>query len=65
MIVNKQHLEPGQFIPLVYHYNMLADQTHMHAFKEAIAIAVPEGSRVLELGGWYWCVILFCSTEGD
>ncbi|MBY0575114.1 MAG: methyltransferase domain-containing protein [Gallionellaceae bacterium] len=46
-----EHLELGQFIPLVYHYHMLADQARMDAFREAIAVAVPPNSRVLELGG--------------
>ncbi|MDZ4203131.1 MAG: methyltransferase domain-containing protein [Gallionella sp.] len=41
----------GQFIPHVYHYHMLTDQARMDAFREAIALAVPAGSRVLELGG--------------
>ena len=45
------HMEPGQFIPHVYHYNMLTDQARMEAFRAAIALAVPPGSRVLELGG--------------
>lgn len=47
----QEHLELGQFIPCVYHYNMLTDQARMDAFREAIALAVPPGSRVLELGG--------------
>lgn len=47
----QEHLELGQFIPHVYHYNMLTDQTRMDAFRAAIALAVPPGSRVLELGG--------------
>ena len=51
MSASHEQLELGQFIPLVYHYNMLADQARMNAFMEAIALAVPEGSRVLELGG--------------
>lgn len=46
-----EHLELGQFISLVYHFNMLSDQTRMSAFKEAIALAVPQDSKVLELGG--------------
>lgn len=51
MNIPQEHLELGQFIPLIYHYNMLADQVRMNAFREAIAVAVPQGSRVLELGG--------------
>lgn len=49
--VPHEHLELGQFIPCVYHYNMLTDQVRIDAFREAIALAVPPGSRVLELGG--------------
>lgn len=51
MSMPPEHLELGQFIPSVYHYNMLSDQARMDAFREAIAFAVPPGSRVLELGG--------------
>lgn len=51
MSMPQEHLELGQFIPHVYHYNMLTDQARMDAFREAIALAVPPGSRVLELGG--------------
>ncbi|MHB9119201.1 MAG: methyltransferase domain-containing protein [Burkholderiales bacterium] len=46
-----EQAELGQFIPLIYHYNMLADPARMNAFRDAIALAVPLGSRVLELGG--------------
>lgn len=49
--VPQEHLELGQFIPYVYHYHMLTDQARMDAFRDALAIAVPPGSRVLELGG--------------
>ena len=41
----------GQFIPLIYHYNMLSDEARMSAFKEAIADVVQPGHTVLELGG--------------
>lgn len=41
----------GQFIPLIYHYNMLSDEARMSAFKEAIADVVKPGHTVLELGG--------------
>lgn len=60
----------GQFIPLHYHFNMLRDQSRMLPFQEAIALVVPPGGTVLELGGgtgvlsWFaaqlarqvWCV---------
>lgn len=51
MSLAHEHSELGQFIPLIYHYNMLADPARMNAFREAIALAVPLGSKVLELGG--------------
>ncbi len=51
MSVSHEHAELGQFIPLIYHYNMLADPARMNAFRDAIALAAPLGSRVLELGG--------------
>jgi len=41
----------GQFIPLIYHYNMLSDEARMSAFNEAIADVVKPGHTVLELGG--------------
>ena len=46
-----EHHELGQFIPLAYHFNMLADDARMAAFKEAIGLTVSAGQTVLELGG--------------
>lgn len=40
----------GQYIPLHYHFNMLADDARMGGFRDAIAAVVPLGGRVLELG---------------
>jgi protein arginine N-methyltransferase 1 len=40
----------GQFIPLHYHGQMLADDRRMSAFREAIVKRVPEGAHVVELG---------------
>jgi predicted RNA methylase len=40
----------GQFIPLRYHGQMLADKRRMSAFHEAIDKLVPEGAHVVELG---------------
>lgn len=51
MNIPHEHLELGQFIPFIYHHNMLADPVRMGAFQEAINLAVPIGSRVLDLGG--------------
>lgn len=47
---NERHLL-GQFIPLHYHYNMLTDQARMAGFKGALEQVVPQGGKVLELGG--------------
>ncbi|MEQ8786046.1 MAG: methyltransferase domain-containing protein [Pirellulaceae bacterium] len=41
----------GQFIPLHYHFNMLQDEARVGAFREAIAMVVKPGMKVLELGG--------------
>jgi predicted RNA methylase len=41
----------GQFIPLHYHGQMLANELRMAPFREAIEKLVPLGSHVLELGG--------------
>lgn len=41
----------GQFIPLHYHYNMLRDSARVLGFKKAILHHVPEGGKVVELGG--------------
>jgi type I protein arginine methyltransferase len=41
----------GQYIPLLYHYNMLQDEDRVGAFREAIAAVVQPGMHVLELGG--------------
>ena len=48
---SQECLELGQFIPFIYHHNMLADPARMDAFHRAIHFAVPHGSRVLDLGG--------------
>jgi len=42
---------------------MLADQVRMNAFREAIAVAVPQGSRC-----WSWAAapgaVIFCGATG-
>ena len=42
---------PGQYIPLHYHFQMLLDRARVRGFREALARRVPQGGRVLELGG--------------
>lgn len=41
----------GQYIPLLYHYNMLQDEHRVGAFQRAIELIVRPGMRVVELGG--------------
>lgn len=41
----------GQYIPLHYHGQMLADARRMSAFAEAIGKLVPKGAHVVDLGG--------------
>ncbi|MDX2052924.1 MAG: methyltransferase domain-containing protein [Polyangiaceae bacterium] len=41
----------GQFIPLHYHGQMLADERRMAPFHEAIERLVPDGAHVVDLGG--------------
>lgn len=43
--------ELGQFIPLHYHFQMLLDESRLHAFRSAIEATVFPGMNVLELGG--------------
>jgi predicted RNA methylase len=47
----RDELELGQFIPLHYHFNMLNDAGRTGAFEQAIDLVVPDGGRVVELGG--------------
>lgn len=57
-------LELGQFIPAVYHFNMLADDARMLAFKRAIAADVHPGHVVLELGGGTGVLSYFAALRG-
>lgn len=41
----------GQYIPLLYHYNMLQDVDRVEAFRRAIDLIVKPGMHVVELGG--------------
>lgn len=41
----------GQYIPLLYHYNMLQDEDRVSAFRDAINLLVQSGMHVVELGG--------------
>ena len=59
----RDELELGQFIPLHYHFNMLADAGRTGAFEEAIDLAVPEGGRVVELGGGTGVLSFFAARK--
>jgi predicted RNA methylase len=54
----------GQFIPPIYHYNMLNDEARMGAFEQAIEVAVQPGARVLELGGGTAVLSWFAARRG-
>jgi type I protein arginine methyltransferase len=53
----------GQFIPSHYHGVMLADRARTGGFKAAIEHAVPEGGRVLELGGGTGVLSFFAAQK--
>ena len=56
--------ELGQFIPLHYHFQMLADRSRMAPFEAAIAHAVRPGARVLELGAGTGVLSYFAARSG-
>ncbi len=59
----QDELELGQFIPLHYHFNMLNDVVRTGAFEQAIDAVVPEGGRVIELGGGTGILSFFASRR--
>ena len=61
----REDLELGQFIPLHYHFNMLNDAHRTGAFEEAIAHAVPEGGRVVDLGGGTGVLSFFAARKAE
>lgn len=63
MHTSQEHLELGQFIPFIYHHNMLADPARMSAFRDAINFAVPPGSKVLDLGGGTGVLSFFAAQK--
>lgn len=65
MGVLHEHLELGQFIPFVYHYNMLTDSARMDAFQQAIAHAVQPGMRVVDLGGGTGVLSFFAARQAS
>jgi predicted RNA methylase len=54
----------GQYIPLIYHYNMLQDDDRMRAFQAAINLLVKPGMHVLELGGGTGVLSSFAARRG-
>lgn len=60
---NDEHLL-GQYIPLVYHYNMLQDQDRVGAFQKAIELIVQPGMHVVELGGGTGILSSFAARRG-
>lgn len=53
----------GQFIPLHYHYHLLADQSRLDPFRAVIEAVVPKGGKVLELGGGTGVLSAFASRN--
>ncbi|TWU42039.1 hypothetical protein Poly41_03350 [Novipirellula artificiosorum] len=54
----------GQYIPLLYHYNMLQDEERVGAFKAAIDLLVRPGMHVVELGGGTGILSSFAARRG-
>ncbi len=54
----------GQYIPLLYHYNMLQDSDRVNAFLSAIELLVRPGMHVVELGGGTGILSSFAARQG-
>lgn len=54
----------GQYIPLLYHYNMLQDDDRVGSFLQAIQFAVQPGMNVVELGGGTGILSSFAARLG-
>lgn len=54
----------GQYIPLLYHYNMLQDEDRVTAFRDAIHLLVQPGMHVVELGGGTGILSSFAARRG-
>jgi type I protein arginine methyltransferase len=55
----------GQYIPLHYHFHMLGDRARMKSFKEALAAVVPEGGKVVDLGGGTGVLSFFAAQKAS
>lgn len=58
-------MQLGQFIPIHYHYNMLQEDARMQGFKQALQYVVPEGGKVLELGGGTGVLSFFAAQKAS
>ena len=54
----------GQYIPLLYHYNMLQDEDRVNAFGRAIEMLVRPGMNVVELGAGTGILSSFAARRG-
>jgi type I protein arginine methyltransferase len=54
----------GQYIPLLYHYNMLQDDDRVGSFLQAIQFTVKPGMNVVELGGGTGILSSFAARMG-
>jgi len=62
-VENEQFL--GQYIPIHYHHQMLADEFRMSALKAAIEIMVPLGGKVLDLGACTGALSFFAALKAS
>ncbi len=60
---NEEHVL-GQYIPLLYHYNMLQDEDRVGAFRDAINLTVRAGMHVVELGSGTGILSSFAARRG-
>lgn len=65
MNTSTEHLELGQFIPFIYHHNMLADPARMDSFRAAIAITIPIGAKVVDLGSGTGVLSFFAAQRAS
>jgi len=65
MNTSSEHLELGQFIPFIYHHNMLADPARMDSFRAAINAAIPIGAKVVDLGSGTGVLSFFAAQRAS
>ncbi|MCG8512437.1 MAG: methyltransferase domain-containing protein [Rhodospirillales bacterium] len=59
----EDHQELGQYIPLHYHFQMLAEPNRMAGFKAAIDLVVPAGGKVVDLGAGTGALSFFAARK--